>query len=158
TATTNKTAEETPKTEEAKEEATANDKADSTKETAKKEEAVENEEAVEKDDATKEDDATKKDDATASEEASKEEASAPEPKEEPVASAHDDFDWSIDKRHVSTYSKEDKEKYEKMYDGTFKDIEEEQVLKGNVVSITNADAVINIGFKSDGLISLNEFR
>jgi len=116
TATTNKSAEETPKTEESKEETTTTD------------------------------------------EAAEKEAPTPEQEKEPVTSPHDDFDWSIDKRHVSTYSKEDKEKYEKMYDGTFKDIEEEQVLKGNVVSITNADAVINIGFKSDGLISLNEFR
>ncbi len=78
--------------------------------------------------------------------------------EAPGETAHDDFDWSIDKRNVSTYSREEIEKYEKLYDDTFKDIEEEQVIKGTVVGLTNTDAVINIGFKSDGLISLNEFR
>ena len=64
----------------------------------------------------------------------------------------------MDKRHVSPYSQEEKEQYEALYDQTFKDIEEEQVITGHVVGLTDTDAVINIGFKSDGLISLNEFR
>ncbi len=80
------------------------------------------------------------------------------PAEESKESAHDDFDWSVDKRNVSTYSKEEQEKYDELYDQTFKDIEEEQVIQGYVVGLTKTDAVINIGFKSDGLISLNEFR
>ena len=80
--------------------------------------------------------------------------------EAPVSApeAHDDFDWSVDKRNVSAYSEEEKERYSKLYDETFKDIEEGQVITGHVVGLTKTDAVINIGFKSDGLISLNEFR
>ena len=73
-------------------------------------------------------------------------------------SAHDDFDWTVDKRNVSVYSGADKEKYEKIYENTFKDIEEGQLITGQVVGLTKTDAVINIGFKSDGLVSLNEFR
>lgn len=73
-------------------------------------------------------------------------------------SAHDDFDWTVDKRNVSAYSSEEKERYEKLYGDTFKDIEEGQVITGTVVGLTKTDAVINIGFKSDGLVSLNEFR
>ncbi|WP_143305188.1 30S ribosomal protein S1 [Chitinophaga vietnamensis] len=76
----------------------------------------------------------------------------------PVATAHDDFDWSVDKRNVSSYSKEEKEKYDATYEGTFKVFEENSLLTGTVVGLTNTDVVINIGFKSDGLISLNEFR
>jgi small subunit ribosomal protein S1 len=72
--------------------------------------------------------------------------------------AHDDFDWSVDKRNVSAYSDEEKERYGKIYDNTFKDIEEGQVITGFIVGLTKTDAVINIGFKSDGLVSLNEFR
>ncbi|MCW3463556.1 30S ribosomal protein S1 [Chitinophaga nivalis] len=81
-------------------------------------------------------------------------------KKTPVAveTAHDDFDWSVDKRNVSSYSKEEKEKYDLTYDGTFKVFEENSLLTGTVVGLTNTDVVINIGFKSDGLISLNEFR
>lgn len=75
-----------------------------------------------------------------------------------VETAHDDFDWSVDKRNVSSYSKEEKEKYDQTYDSTFKVFEENTLLSGTVVGITNTDVVINIGFKSDGLISLNEFR
>lgn len=77
----------------------------------------------------------------------------------PVAeTAHDDFDWSVDKRNVSSYSKEEKAKYDATYDNTFKVIEENGLLTGTVVGLTKTDVVINIGFKSDGLISLNEFR
>ncbi|MBO9730796.1 MAG: 30S ribosomal protein S1 [Chitinophaga sp.] len=75
-----------------------------------------------------------------------------------VETAHDDFDWSVDKRNVSSYSKEEKEKYDQTYDSTFKVFEENSLLTGTVVGLTNTDVVINIGFKSDGLISLNEFR
>ncbi|RAI99456.1 small subunit ribosomal protein S1 [Chitinophaga skermanii] len=72
--------------------------------------------------------------------------------------AHDDFDWSVDKRNVSSYSKEEKAKYDETYDSTFKVIEENGLLTGTIVGLTKTDVVINIGFKSDGLISLNEFR
>jgi len=77
----------------------------------------------------------------------------------PVApTAHDDFDWSVDKRNVSSYSQEEKAKYDQTYESTFKVIEENGLINGTVVGLTKTDAVINIGFKSDGLISLNEFR
>src|SRR4029453_18463199 len=41
-----------------------------------------------------------------------------EPVQETVA-AHDDFDWSIDKRNVAAYTQEEKEKYDKVYENTF---------------------------------------
>jgi len=73
-------------------------------------------------------------------------------------SAHDDFDWSVDKRNVTSYTKEEKEKYEKVYDDTFIQITDGEMIKGLVVGVTKTDVVLNIGFKSDGLVSLNEFR
>lgn len=73
-------------------------------------------------------------------------------------SAHDDFDWSVDKRNVANYSGEKRAELDKIYDGTFKSIEESELLHGTVVGLTKTDAIINIGFKSDGLVSLNEFR
>ena len=76
----------------------------------------------------------------------------------PVATAHDDFDWSIDKSNVSAYSKEEKEKYSKVYEDTFIQITDGTLIEGSVVGLTKTDVVLNIGFKSDGLISLNEFR
>jgi len=72
--------------------------------------------------------------------------------------AHDDFDWSVDKRNVASYSKEKREQLEQVYDSTFKSIAESELLQGSIVGLTKTDAIINIGFKSDGLVSLNEFR
>ncbi len=77
---------------------------------------------------------------------------------EQQAGAHDDFDWSVDKRNVSAYAKDKQAEMEKLYDGTFKDISESELLVGQVVGKTKTDVIINIGFKSDGLVSLNEFR
>ncbi len=73
-------------------------------------------------------------------------------------SAHDDFDWNVDKRNVATYSKEQREELEKSYEQTFKSIEESELIQGTIVGLTKTDAIVNIGFKSDGLVSLNEFR
>ncbi|GAB2662433.1 30S ribosomal protein S1 [Flavihumibacter cheonanensis] len=78
--------------------------------------------------------------------------------EAPVATAHDDFDWSIDKRNVASYKEEEKAKYDKVYEATFVSITDGELIKGSVVGLTKTDVVLNIGFKSDGLISLNEFR
>lgn len=72
--------------------------------------------------------------------------------------AHDDFDWSVDKRNVANYTDAQREELEKEYEHTFKSIEEAELISGSVVGLTSTDAIINIGFKSDGLISLNEFR
>jgi small subunit ribosomal protein S1 len=82
---------------------------------------------------------------------------APVQEQQPSA-AHDDFDWSIDKRNVSSYSKEERIKYDNVYDNTFVAITDGELVKGLVVALTKTDVVINIGFKSDGLVSLNEFR
>ena len=71
---------------------------------------------------------------------------------------HDDFDWNVDKRNVTSYSEEEKEKYHKVYDNTFKQLNDGELMNGTVVGLTKTDVVLNIGFKSDGLISLNEFR
>jgi small subunit ribosomal protein S1 len=87
----------------------------------------------------------------------KNEVKIEEPVEETVA-AHDDFDWSIDKRNVASYTKEEKEKYDSVYENTFVQLNDGELIKGLVVGITKTDVVLNIGFKSDGLVSLNEFR
>ncbi len=74
------------------------------------------------------------------------------------AGTHDDFDWSVDKRNVSTYNKKDRETYDKLYEETFKAVNDNEMVHGTIVGLTKTDAVVNIGYKSDGLISLNEFR
>jgi len=72
--------------------------------------------------------------------------------------SHDDFDWSVDKRNVASYKEDDRVKYDTLYGSTFKAIAESELLRGSIVGLTKTDAIINIGFKSDGLVSLNEFR
>lgn len=76
----------------------------------------------------------------------------------PQNNAHDDFDWSIDKRNVSNYSSDKREALEKEYEGSFKSITDGELITGTVEGLTKTDVIINIGDKSDGLVSLNEFR
>ncbi|MDQ2718794.1 MAG: 30S ribosomal protein S1 [Bacteroidota bacterium] len=78
--------------------------------------------------------------------------------QEVISSSHDDFDWSVDKRNVSSYNKSEREKYDAVYDKTFKQINDNEMVTGTVVALTKTDVVVNIGFKSDGLVGLNEFR
>jgi len=80
------------------------------------------------------------------------------PVAEVIVTAHDDFDWSVDKRNVTSYTADEKAKYDTVYDNTFKQIADGEMIMATIESLTKTDAVVNIGFKSDGLISLNEFR
>jgi small subunit ribosomal protein S1 len=69
-----------------------------------------------------------------------------------------DFDWDADEKKFGNYSDSDREALEKLYDGTFSSITKGEIIEGVVVNINNKDVVLNIGFKSDGLVSLSEFR
>lgn len=80
------------------------------------------------------------------------------PKAPVTPTAHDDFDWSVDRRNLISYTDAEREKYDKVYDNTFVQLSDGELIKGLVVGLTKTDVVLNIGFKSDGLISLNEFR
>ena len=70
----------------------------------------------------------------------------------------DDFDWDKDEKGFGNYSDEERAKLEEQYAGTFNSINRGEIVSGVVVSINNKDVVLNIGFKSDGLVSLSEFR
>lgn len=70
----------------------------------------------------------------------------------------DDFDWDKDEKGFGNYSDEERAKLEEQYAGTFNSINRGEIVSGTVVSINNKDVVLNIGFKSDGLVSLSEFR
>jgi small subunit ribosomal protein S1 len=78
-----------------------------------------------------------------------------------MANLVDDFDWSSvsDKKGFGgNYSAKEREQLEKLYEGTLTEVEEKKVLTGVVVGITDREVIVNIGFKSDGLIALSEFR
>ena len=68
-----------------------------------------------------------------------------------------DFDWSaIDKKEE--VSNEDAQKLAEKYEQTFNAFTEQEVIEGTIVSITDREAVVNIGFKSDGVIPASELR
>ncbi|HTN19570.1 MAG TPA: 30S ribosomal protein S1 [Pelobium sp.] len=70
----------------------------------------------------------------------------------------EDFDWDADEKMFGNYSKADREKMEEMYSGTFNSVTKGEIVSGVVVTINSKDVVLNIGFKSDGLVAVNEFR
>jgi len=73
-------------------------------------------------------------------------------------SDHEDFDWDADEAGFQTYNSVEKKKLEEAYMQSCNPIAEKQVVKGRVVAINDKDVVINIGFKSDGMVSRQEFR
>ena len=45
-----------------------------------------------------------------------------------------------------------------MYDGTLTQVEEKSLIQGSVIAITKKEVVININYKSEGVVPKNEFR
>jgi small subunit ribosomal protein S1 len=69
-----------------------------------------------------------------------------------------DFDWDNVGKSNDSYKTEEREQLEGMYDKTLSTVNEHEVLTGTVIGITDKEVVVNIGFKSDGLLPLSEFR
>ncbi len=55
------------------------------------------------------------------------------------------------------YSQEEFSRLLDMYDGTIKDIKEGEIVSGTVLGVTKDDVIVDVGFKSEGIIPLNEF-
>ncbi|MCF6241878.1 MAG: 30S ribosomal protein S1 [Bacteroidales bacterium] len=70
----------------------------------------------------------------------------------------EDFDWDSVEKSQDGYSSDERKKYEELYDGTLSTISEKEVIEGTVINITNREVVVNIGYKSEGIVPLNEFR
>ncbi len=77
---------------------------------------------------------------------------------EKVQAAHDDFDWNVDKRNKITYSQEQSSALELTYKGTFKTLNDNEIINATIVGLTDTDVILNVGYKSDGLVSKTEFR
>lgn len=82
------------------------------------------------------------------------------PIEEPVlpGTAHDDYDWSVGKKHQVNYSEADSKNYLEQYDSTMRAVITNEIVAGYVSAITAGDVVLDISSKSDGLVPLSEFR
>jgi small subunit ribosomal protein S1 len=82
------------------------------------------------------------------------------PSFEPVIGegAHDDFNWNMDKRGAIAYSEADRVDYLNQYDATLRNVNENEIIKGMVSAVTSGDVVLDINYKSDGVIPASEFR
>ena len=68
----------------------------------------------------------------------------------------DDFNW--DEFENGTVANISKEELDKAYDETLNKVADHQVVEGTVISIDKKEVVVNIGYKSDGIIPASEFR
>ncbi|HBE40026.1 MAG TPA: 30S ribosomal protein S1 [Bacteroidales bacterium] len=71
--------------------------------------------------------------------------------------SNEEFDWESFEKHEIKNSPKHKE-YEAMYDETLSTVAVDEVVTGTVIQMTSREVVINIGYKSEGVVSLNEFR
>ena len=69
----------------------------------------------------------------------------------------DEFNWEAYEsgEALSPVSKEDQEK---AYDNTLNKVNEREVVEGTFISMNKREVVVNIGYKSDGIIPMSEFR
>ncbi len=78
--------------------------------------------------------------------------------ENPYANALENFSWDKVSEQNDRYSKDEQSRLEEAYSKSFKSIEQGDVITGKVVSINDREVVLNIGFKSDGVINASELR
>ena len=67
-----------------------------------------------------------------------------------------DFNW--DEFENGTHANVSKEELDKAYNETLNKVSEHQVVDGTVISVDKKEVIVNIGYKSDGIISASEFR
>ncbi len=76
--------------------------------------------------------------------------------EKPIKVVEEEFDW--EKLESSDYNETEREDLEKEYLPTLSKVEDKKVLDGTVVRITDREVIVDINFKSDGVIGRTEFR
>ncbi len=72
--------------------------------------------------------------------------------------APSEFDWDSIGKKKEAYGAEEQAKLESLYNDTMNQIVEHEVIDGYVVAMSTREVVVNIGFKSDGVIPMNELR
>ena len=70
----------------------------------------------------------------------------------------EDFDWNSIGKKTTLYSEAEQTKLEEAYAKTFNQITEQDIIEGTIVSISEREVVVNIGFKSDGVIPASELK
>ena len=74
-----------------------------------------------------------------------------------TAAPIEDFDWDAFAQG-ETYNKEEKKQLTDVYDQTLSEISDKEVVMGTVSDINKREVLVNIGYKTEGIISVNEFR
>ena len=69
-----------------------------------------------------------------------------------------EFDWDKFSKSDEVVMDAERTRFENLYNETLSTIAEAEVIDGTVISMNKREVVINIGFKSEGVVSLNEFR
>ena len=69
-----------------------------------------------------------------------------------------DFDWQKYEEGIEAVDQDQLDEFDSALENTVGFVEERQVIDGTVVRITDREAIIDINSKSEGVISLNEFR
>ncbi|MDY3317360.1 30S ribosomal protein S1 [Riemerella anatipestifer] len=72
--------------------------------------------------------------------------------------APENFDWDSFESGLNAEDRNEKKELEEIYKGSLSDLAEDDVIVGKVVRLTDKEAIVDIDFKSEGVISLNEFR
>ncbi|THH39833.1 30S ribosomal protein S1 [Neolewinella litorea] len=75
-----------------------------------------------------------------------------------TGSAHDAFAWDAIAKIDNRYSKEEREAMEKEYEASMTNIQEAEIMSAKVSAIIDGDVILDLNYKSDGLLPLSEFR
>ncbi|MGB3948118.1 MAG: 30S ribosomal protein S1 [Bacteroidia bacterium] len=70
----------------------------------------------------------------------------------------ENFDWNSVGKKGEGYSKDERAKLDAAYEKTLKSVVANEIIDGKVVSKNSKEVVVNIGYKSDGIVQLTEFR
>jgi small subunit ribosomal protein S1 len=109
-------------------------------------------------DATKDAPKTKKVEVKKEEKELKAENKVTSPKKKEGIKPLTDFDWDSLNDGLEGYSIDERTKLEKMYNATLTSIADHTVIDGVVISKSKKEVVVNIGYKSEGVITASEFR
>ena len=69
-----------------------------------------------------------------------------------------EFDWDEFEYGLKSRSKKERDELTALYEETITSIDEHTVTEGKIINMTDREAIVDIGYKSEGVISLNEFR
>ncbi len=75
-----------------------------------------------------------------------------------TGTAHDDFDWKLTGRSAIVYTAQQRTDMEEQYSASMTNIQEAEIMSAKVSAIVDGDVVLDLNYKSDGLLPLSEFR